>query len=142
MFIFLFIIKNTMENLRNKTQNLKDNKISKDYFNRFYKLNIYSYTKDNKIYLGAKPEEVYSLFSGNTSSIKKDIKDTMLPQELTIDQSTLQYYMILALQDFYYNYHLPLYEELKRTKKKNDERFETIRVNLETMTKHINNIKK
>ena len=50
-----------MENLRNKTQNLK-NKKNKDYFNRFNKLNIYSYTRDNKIYLGAKPEEIYSLF--------------------------------------------------------------------------------
>ena len=66
-----------------------------------------------------------------------------------IDQSTLQYYMILALQDFYCNYHLPLVEENKVLKdkinkmsKKNDERFETIRENLENMVKHINNIKK
>ena len=72
-----------MVNLGNKTQNLKDKKIAKDYFNRFNKLNIYSYTKDNKIYLGAKPEEVYSVFNGNTSRIKKDMKETILTHELT-----------------------------------------------------------
>lgn len=137
-----------MENLRNKTQNIKDNK-KKDYFNRFNNLNIYSYTKDNKIYLGAKPEEVYSLFNGNTSSIKKDMKEVTIPHELAIDQSTLQYYIILALQDFYFNYHMPLIEENKdlkdkinKMKKKNDERFEIIRENLGTMAKHINSIKK
>jgi len=70
------------------------------------------------------------------------MKEIIVPHELTIDQSTLQYYMILALQDFYNSYHLPLYEELKKTKKKNDERFETLRENLDRMAKHINNIKK
>ena len=125
-----------MENLKNKSQNLK----SKDYFKRFTKLNIYSYTRpdDKKIYLGADPKEVYSLFNGNTSSDKKEIKkeikkEQTIPTNVTIDQSAIQYYIILALQDFYQNYHLPLVEEnkalrdrLDNLKKKNDERFEFI----------------
>ena len=125
-----------MENLKNKSQNLK----SKDYFKRFTKLSIYSYTRtdDKKIYLGADPKEVYSLFNGNTSSDKKELKkeqhkEHFIPTNVTIDQSAIQYYIILALQDFYQNYHLPLVEEnkalrdkLDNLKKKNDERFEFI----------------
>ena len=53
---YLSLIKE-MENLCNKSQGLKN----KDYFERFAKLNIYSYTKpnNNKLYIGAKPIEVY-----------------------------------------------------------------------------------
>ena len=36
--------------------------------------------------------------------------------EINIDQSTLQYYMILALQDFHSNYYQPLVEENKSLK--------------------------
>ena len=123
-----------MENIRKKGK--------KDYFNRFVKLNIYSYTKgDKKIYLGAKPEEVFSLFNGNTSSIKKEIgKENNNIDDKSIDQSTLQYYLILALQDFYQNYYIPLAEDnkalkedinmlqhiLKDIKKKNNDRFDYI----------------
>ena len=100
-----------MENLRNKSQNLK----SKDYFKRFTNLNIYSYTKpdDKKIYIGAKPNDVYTLFNGNTSSLKKEVnvKNLESYDKLNIDQSVLQYYIILALQDFHNNYYLPLVEE-------------------------------
>ena len=145
-----------MDNLRNKSQNLSN----KDYFERFTKLNIYSYTKpnDNKVYIGAKPTEVYSMFNGNTSSTKKTTNEITYvhPDDVFIDQSTLQYYIILGLQDFYSNYYKPLVEEnltLKEelskmqtmfmiTKKKNDERFEVLTKNLETLAQHINDIKK
>ena len=105
-----------MENLRNKTRNIK----SKDYFQRFTKLNVYSFTKPNekKIYIGPKPDEVYSLFNENTSTIKKEvnIKNPGKYDNLNIDQSTLQYYIILALQDFHSNYYIPLVEENKSLK--------------------------
>ena len=142
------MLKRTMQNLRNKSQR-KDKK----YFERFTKLNVYTYTKlnDKKINLGCKPTEVYSLFNGNTSSSKKtlDKEDNtpILPEDVTIDQSTLQYYIILALQDFYHNYYMPLSEEnqvlkeeltMMRTllisnKKKNDERFEVLAKNIDTI---------
>ena len=126
-----------MENLRNKSRNIK----SKDYFERFTKLNVYSFTKpnDKKIFIGPKPDEVYSLFNGNTSTIKQEINiKKLLKDDITIDQSTLQYYMILALQDFHSNYYLPLVEEnnslkadidnlksiIMDIKHKNDKRFE------------------
>ena len=100
-----------MENLRNKSQDLTQ----KDYFERFTKLNVYSYTKpnDNKLYIGAKPTEVYSLFYGNTSSTKKTTNETLYvhPDDVIIDQSTLQYYLILGIQDFYTNYYKSLVEE-------------------------------
>ena len=60
-----------------------------------------------KINLGCKPTELYSLFNGNTSSIKKTLgkeQEYLHPEDITIDQSALQYYIILALQDFYQNY--------------------------------------
>ena len=73
----------------------------------------------------------------------------ILQDDVNIDQSTLQYYIILALQDFYFNYHLPLVEgnkglkdKMNEMKKKNDKRFNIIKDNLEIMAKHINNIKK
>ena len=137
-----------MQNPRNKTQ---ENIISaaaspnkrrqKDYFKRFTRLDIYSYTKDDKIFLGAKPEEVYNLFNGNTSSIKKQAQHPCTGKSIdniTIDQSTLQSYMILALQDFYYNYHIPLHDKLEHIKKKNDERYEAITKSLDMICKHIN----
>ena len=137
-----------MHNPRNKTSYIKNKK--KDYFKRFTNLDIFSYIKDDRIYLGAKPEEVYALFNGNTSSIKKqpksETRNTLYSAEgIAIDQSTLQYYMILGLQDFYYNYHLPLLEENKKLharldaiKKKNDERYEILTKNLEMLCKHVN----
>jgi len=68
------------------------------------------------------------MFKGNASSNDRHL----------IDQSALQYYMILGLQDFYQNHFLPLRDEvvtlkeevdktqtmLMNYKKKNDERFE------------------
>ena len=145
-----------MENIRNKSSNLN----KKKYFDRFTKLNVYSYTKpnDKKINLGCKPTEVYSLFNGNTSSIKKILgkeQDYLHPDEVTIDQSALQYYVILALQDFYQNYYIPLSDENKglkehlsmlqtmmlNNKKKNDERFTVLTENLELLAQHINDKK-
>ena len=133
-----------MNNLRNKTDLVKNN--DKKYFERFGKLNVYSYTKpnDKKIYHGCKPTEVYSVFNGNTSSIKKSInpeendKIKVSPDDIIIDQSTMQYYIILGMQDVYYNYVIPLQEEnktlkesfnmlqsmLMNHKKKCDERFD------------------
>ena len=150
----------TFQNLRNKTQENIINKYkSKNYFERFTKLNVYSYTKSNekKINLGCKPSEVYTLFNGITSTTKKtlDKDETILPEDVTIDQSTLQYYIILALQDFYYNYYIPLSEENKSLKdslsmmqtmllnsKKNDQRFEVLSQNIETLAQHVNELKK
>ena len=99
------------------------------------------------------------MFNGNTSSIKKTIgkeQEYIHPEEVTIDQSALQYYVILALQDFYQSYYLPLSEENKalkeqitmlqtmmiNNKKKNDERFIVLTENLELLAQHINDIKK
>ena len=141
-----------MENLRNKTHQ------GKDYFNRFTRINVYSYTKlgDPKVHIGVKPEEVYSIFNGNTSTEKKHAGQSsdkdQSPSMITVDQSTLQYYMILALQDFHANYYLPLRNEADQLreenkqlkelvlnlKKKNDERFEVLSNNLEVLAKHIN----
>jgi len=103
-----------------------------------------------KINLGCKPADVFSLFNGNTSTQKKTKDEVMIIQDdVKIDQSTLQYYIILALQDFYFNYHLSLVEENKvlldkinLMKKKNDDRFRILKENLEVITQHVNNIKK
>ena len=150
-----------MQNIRNKSQHILNRRKEKKYFERFTKLNVYTYTKpnDKKINLGCKPTEVYSLFNGNTSSSKKALgkeeNTSILPEDVTIDQSTLQYYIILALQDFYHNYYIPLSEEnnalkeeltMMRTmminnKKKNDERFEVLAKNIETLGKVINHLK-
>ena len=188
MSYFFYVLKPLMENLHNKTQAVHDKK--KDYFERFAKLNIFSFTKpnDDKIYIGAKPTEVYSLFRGNTSSPKKSKTDDALrlhserrevsggsptfiaPDDIVIDQSSLQYYLCLALQDFYINYFMPLNddclqltielnklkEELEHykevvsvlkgvvlsSKKKNDDRFEIMTQNLEILQDKCNNIKK
>ena len=151
----------SFQNLRNKTQENIINKYkSKNYFERFTKLNIYTYTRpsEKKINLGCKPSDVYTLFNGNTSTTKKTLgkeeNTPVLPEDVTIDQSTLQYYTILALQDFYYNYYVPLSEENKslkdnlammqtmliHNKKKNDQRFEVISKNIETLAQHINEL--
>ena len=150
-----FILKRIMQNLRNKSQCVLNKRKDKKYFERFTKLNVYTYTKpnDKKINLGCKPTEVYSLFNGTTSSSKKILgkeEDTpILSKGVTIDQSALQYYIILALQDFY---HIPLSEEnqalkdritMMRTiminnKKKNDECFEVLSKNIEGLGKVIN----
>ncbi len=113
-----------MENLTNKSK--QKNKKS---FERFVNLDVYSYTKpnDKKIFLGIKPE---TMNFPNAGSEKNEIGKK--PQPTTsVDQSALQYYLILALQDFHENFYKPLVEEnqklkecLARTKKKNDERFE------------------
>ena len=125
---------------RNKSKRLKE----KNYFGRFNKLNVYSHVKDNKIHVGVNPEEVYEIFNGNACGNAGGIK--------TIDQSTLQYYMILGMQDFHQNHYLPLKdenivlkEELEKTqtmlmnyKKKNDERFDIIMNHLEVVAERIN----
>ena len=91
-----------MESLRNNTlENILNKHRIKDYFYRFTKLNVYSYTKsgDKKINLGCKPTEVYSLFNGNTSTNKRTIfkeeATTLHPDEVIVDQSTLQYLLYL-----------------------------------------------
>ena len=60
-----------MENIRNKANNI----YPKDYLYHLTMLGFYSFTKSNdkNIYIEPKPDEVYSLFNGNTSSIKKEI---------------------------------------------------------------------
>lgn len=116
-----------MNNLRSKTEYVKSKQ--KNYMERFSKVNIGSYTKDGKIHIGCKPTELYSLFNGNTSSIKKSMKNDIQAQkpddmqalaakqhDIVIDQSTLQYYIILGMQDMYYNYLLPLQNENKTLK--------------------------
>ena len=99
------------------------------------------------------------MFNGNTSSIKKTLgkeQDCLHPKEVTIDQSALQYYVILALQDFYQNNYITLSGENKslkeqlpmlqtmmiNNKKKNDECFTILTENLELLAQHINDIKK
>ena len=123
-----------MHSPRNKSKRLKE----KNYLDRFNKLSVYSYIRDNKIYLGVKPEDVYELFF----NVCGRVADKGI---CSVDQSALQYYMIIGLQDFYQNHYLPLRdenivlkEELDKTqtmlmnlKKKNDERFEIIMKHLE-----------
>ena len=82
---------------RNKSKKLKE----KNYLDRFIRLNVYSHMRDNRPCLKIKPEEIYEVFKGNASG-----KDAHI-----IDQSALQYYMILGLQDFYQNHFLPLRDE-------------------------------
>ena len=112
-----------MENPRNKSDYVKNKNKNKKYFERLTKLNVFSYTKpnDKKILLGAKPEETKLLFNGYANNNEY------------IDQSVLQYYIILGMQDLYYNYILPLEKEnleLKRIlikeKDKNNQRFDYI----------------
>ena len=108
----------------NKSKRLKEKK----YFDRFNKLNVYSYIRDNLPW----SQTVYGLFSDACGRVAdKGI--------CSVDQSALQYYMIFGLQDFYQNHFLLLWdenivlkEELDKTQtmlmnlKKNDERFEFI----------------
>ena len=122
---------------RNKSKKLKEKK----YLDRFIRLNVYSYMKDNRACLKIKPEEIYEVFKGNASGTDVHL----------IDQSALQYYIILGLQDFYQNHFLPLRdenitlkEELDKTqtmlmncKKKNDERFDFIMKYLEMNKKRL-----
>ena len=112
---------------------------------------MYFHVKDNKIHVGVKSEEVYEIFNGNACGNKKSIGDGMSGEPNSIDQSTLQYYMILGMQDFHQNHYLPLRdeiivmkEELEKTQtmlmnyeKKNDERFDVIMKHLEIMTERI-----
>ena len=85
---------------RNKSKKLK----KKKYLDRFNRLNVYSHIRDNKVHLGIKPEDVYELFNGNACGGKEN-------KPTTVDQSALQYYMILGLQDFDQNHFLPLRDE-------------------------------
>jgi len=75
--------KNTKE--WNKSKRLKE----KNYLDRFNKLSVYSYVRNDKICLGVKPEEVSKLFSNACGR-----------ERCSVDQSAMQYYMILGLQDF------------------------------------------
>ena len=55
-----------------------------------------------KIKLRCKSTEVYSLFNGNTSSIKKILgkeQEYLHPEEVTIDQSASQYYIIQPFKE-------------------------------------------
>ena len=119
---------------RNKSKKLKEKK----YLDRFIRLNVYSYVRDNRPCLRIKPEEIHEVFKGNACG-----KDVNL-----IDQSALQYYMILGMQDFYQNHFLPLRDEvvtlkevdktqimLMNYKKKNDERFEHVMKHIEVLHK-------
>ena len=87
---------------RIKSKRLKEKK----YFDRFNKPNVYSYVRDNKIYLGVKPEEAYELFSNACGRVT--YKGEKPGDPCSVDQSALQYYMILGLQDLYQNHFLPL----------------------------------
>ena len=148
-----------MQNIRNKSQHILNKRKDKKYFERFTKLNVYTYTKpnDKKINIGCKPTELYSMFNGNTSSNKKTLgkeeNTPILPEDVTIDQSTLQYFYATCFTGFFtINYYIPLSEEnnalkeeltMMRTlmisnKKKNDERFEVLSKNIETLGKVIN----
>ena len=121
--IFLsFLLSDKMDkntNEWNKSKRLKE----KNYLERFNKLSVYSYVRNDKVCLGVKPEEISELFYHACGR-----------ERCSIDQSVIQYYMILGLQDFYQNHFLPLRgmmkEELEKTqtmlinlKKKNDERY-------------------
>ena len=77
----------------NKSKRLKEKK----YLERFNKLNIYSFVENDKISLGIKPEELNELFSNACGKRERP----------GINQSTLQYFLILGLQDFYQNHFLP-----------------------------------
>ena len=139
---------NNFTSLRNKSKRLKEKK----YFERFNKLNVYSHVRDNRIHISVRPEEINEVFNGNACGNKKTINDEEMKEPKSIDQSTLQFYMILGMQDFYQNYFLPmkdeiisLREELDKTqvmlmnyKKKNDERFDIIMKHLEVITERIN----
>ena len=94
-----------MKEPRNKSKRLKEKK----YLERFNRLCVYSYIRNNKICLGVKPEEVSELFS---NACGKEREKGEKPGYLRfIDQSAMQYYMILGLQDFYQNHFLPLRDE-------------------------------
>ena len=84
--------RNSFVSPRNKSKKLKEKK----YLDRFNRLNVYSHIRDNKVHLGIKPEDVYELFNGNACAEKKG-KDDKENKPTTVDQSTLQYYMILGL---------------------------------------------
>jgi len=113
---------------------------------------VYSHVKDNKIHVGVKPKEVYEIFNGNACGNKKSIGEWNVGEVNSIDQSTLQYYIILGMQDFHQNHYLPLRdknivlkEELEKTqtmlmnyKKKNDGRFDVIMKHLEILAERIN----
>ena len=66
---------------RNKSKKLKEKK----YLDRFNRLNVYSYIKDNKVHLGIKPEEVYELFNGNACGEKKGKDDKENKPQLSIN---------------------------------------------------------
>ena len=89
-----------MKDARNKSKRLKE----KNYLDRFDKLSVYSSIRENKIYLGVKPEDVYELFSNACGKKKEVRKDSLKDDDCkdinsSVDQSTSQYYIILGLQD-------------------------------------------
>ena len=67
----------------NKSKRLKEKKC----LERFNKLNIYSFIENDKVFLGIKPEELNELFSNACGKRERP----------GINQSTLQYYIILEL---------------------------------------------
>ena len=56
--------------------------------------------RDNKIHVGIRAEEINEIFNGNACGDKKSINGEEVREPKSIDQSTLQFYMILGIQDF------------------------------------------
>ena len=106
-FLFPKMERNSFVSPRNKPKKLKEKK----YLDRFNKLNVSPYIRDNKVHLGIKPEVAYELFNGNAYGEKKRKDDNKENRATTVDQSALQYYIVLGLQDFYQNHFLPLRDE-------------------------------
>jgi len=132
----------------NKSKWLKEKK----YLERFNRLNIYSFIENDKVSLGVKPEELNELFSNACGKRERPGNENLNTSTFTINQSTMQYHMILDLQDFYQNHFIPqrdenitLKEEVKKSqtmlmnlKKKNDERFDLIMNHLMLITERVN----
>ena len=132
----------------NKSKWLKEKK----YLERFNRLNIYSFMENDKVSLGVKPEEINELFSNACGKRERLGNEKLNISVFTVNQSTMQYYMILGLQDFYQNHFIPLRDEnitlkeevnktqtmLMNLKKKNDERFDIIMNHLMIISDRIN----
>jgi hypothetical protein len=79
----------------------------KNYLERFLKLPIYSFLNNGKVQISPDPKELFELFDNNTSYQKKSInpdEKPMLDDKITIDNTVVIYYLILALKDLYKNH--------------------------------------
>jgi len=93
LFLLSFKIGKTFASPRNKSKRLKE----KNYLDRFNKLNVYSHIKDNKVYMGIKPEDgIWTILQcmREKKGIRED--DNKDKRTSTVDQSTLQYSWSLA----------------------------------------------